>query len=107
MWAAPRTSLIVRHIALAPMSDLAASVTREDVCAPEAREMIAMGAPALVDPGDVDTLVVHGTSDQIVDVADSRKMMETKDRDFLSGTFGHFELLDPQQEIWDTLRQRM
>ena len=59
MWAASHGESCDSPYGSRPMSDLAASAAREDVCAPEAREMMAMGAPAHVTPGAVETLVVQ------------------------------------------------
>ena len=107
MWAAQRIDPNLRHVALAPMSDLEASVDRSDVCAPQAAQMIAMNAPPRVAPGTVDTLVVHGERDDVVDITDTRTLMEFAPDNLITGDFGHFELLNPDHDLWNEVRVRL
>ncbi len=108
MWAASRNSELVEQVlALAPISDLSASVARADVCAPQCAVMLDMGAPSPLALPSTPTTVVHGTGDQVVTIEDSEKLTRGTDADLVSGPFGHFDLLNPDSDAWKRAKDRI
>lgn len=100
-WAAPRSSTSIElHVAMAPLVDLGAAAESDDVGAAECRRMLSEGAPRLVRPGDVPTVLVHGDADQIVPVDRSVAYARQHDLAHLRTGCDHFALLDPATPEW-------
>lgn len=101
MWAAARTRIEVNsHLALAPVLDLDLSVASGDQCASESADLINQGAPTFPGAGDIETIIVHGQSDQVVPVSHSQMVAPNHGLELhLTGT-DHFSLLDPTKEEW-------
>ena len=104
IWAAPRSHTQVnRMVAMAPITALAMHADSGMYGAGEARALLDAGAPMDVDPGDVPTLLVHGTHDQHVPIAHSTVLAERNGLEVLTTDGGHFELLDPGSPHWDAV----
>ena len=108
MWAAPRSRVTIElHVALAPLLDLEAAVENADPGAEEARVFLESGAPARVDPGGVETVLVHGDADQIVPVSRSMGMAEHHVMEHHHTGCDHFSLLDPTKPEWTWVTNRI
>ena len=107
MWAVERTATPVDlHVALAPLTDLEGSVSRGDACAPQSRWMMAQGAPPRMRPGAVETVIVHGTGDQIVAVGGSDRL-GMEGIEMHRTEIDHFSLLDPGRSEWQWVIGRL
>lgn len=100
-WAAQRTRLEVsRHIALAPLLDLSASVLAGDPCAPQSQTMLEMGAPEVMGTGEIRTSIVHGEDDELVPIEHTRSLTLSENVDIHEVDGGHMNLLDPSAPWW-------
>lgn len=107
-WAASRsTSQIDLHVALGPLLDLAEAVDSGDIGAPECAHVLDQGAPPVVSPGNVPTVIVHGDSDQIVPVERSVGYAEAHGLEHHRTGCDHFSLLDPSQPEWEWALDRL
>ncbi|MCI0425619.1 MAG: type II 3-dehydroquinate dehydratase [Actinobacteria bacterium] len=104
LWAVGRTKDIVRSaVVLAPVVDLDDAVAEGGTLAPEARLLLAAGAPPRVAARDERTFVVHGRADQIVPVRHTQGLEAER----LETDEGHFELLDPSRPHWSWVVERL
>jgi 3-dehydroquinate dehydratase-2 len=108
MWAAQRTRVPTElHVALGPLLDLQAAIEHSDPGAEEARRLIESGAPADVDPGGVETVLVHGDADQIVPVSRSVALALHLGIEHHHTSSDHFSLLDPTKPEWQWVLNRI
>ncbi len=108
LWAAERTlAPVTLHIALAPLTDLGSSVASRDVAAPESETMLAAGAPRVMIPDEVETVIVHGDRDQIVPVETSVRLAEENGLVLYRTQADHFQLLDPTKPEWEWVLARL
>jgi 3-dehydroquinate dehydratase type II len=108
MWAVTRTQSIVgRLVALAPVVDLDRHAASGLFGAAEARRLLDAGAPRRVDPGEVPTTLVHGSSDDLVPFDHYRRFEGRETIELLVPETGHFELLDPARGWSDVLSDRL
>ena len=108
MWAAPRSSTKAGiHIALGPLLDLPAAVAADGVGAPESRQMLAQGAPPVVTPSGIETVLVHGDTDQIVPVGRTIAFAEEHGLEHHRTGCDHFSLLDPTKPEWSWAVERI
>lgn len=108
MWAAPRSAAKAAfHVALGPLLDLAAAVESGDVGASECQAMIDQGAPHIVAPGGIPTVLVHGDNDQIVPVQRSMAYAESHGLEHYHTRCDHFSLLDPGKPEWSWVLERL
>lgn len=108
MWAAARSSTPVAvHLALAPLLDLPAAIASGDVGADEARRLIENGAPTVMTPGGVPTVIVHGEGDEIVPVARTVAYAAAHGLDHHETATDHFSLLDPSRPEWEWVLDRL
>jgi pimeloyl-ACP methyl ester carboxylesterase len=100
LWAGARSAVdLGMGVALAPIVDLEDATSSGGILSREARLLLQAGAPPRVGPGRIRTVVVHGSSDQIVPLRHSQ--MIAGETDLLVTDGGHFELLDPGRPHWD------
>lgn len=108
MWAAPRSrTKAALHVALGPLLDLAAAVDSDDPGTTECRKLLEMGAPPSVSPDGVETVLVHGDTDQIVPVERSIEFAETHGLEHHRTDCDHFSLLDPTKPEWSWVTGRI
>lgn len=108
MWAAGRTSTPVDFsLQLAGVFDLEACVTADLVGKPDCATMIEMGAPSPIGPGPIQTVLYHGTNDQISAVSQSADLADHDSVEFIRTASGHFEWLDPTKEEWQIVKTRI
>jgi 3-dehydroquinate dehydratase-2 len=108
MWAAQRsTTNIDQVVALAPVVDLERHSRSQMFGHEEAQRLIDSGAPVHLDPGDVQTLLVHGESDRHVPSGHSAELANSHGLDLLATPTGHFELLDPSREPWPLILEAL
>lgn len=93
-----RRSPDFRCIGLAPLTDLESAGEHH----PSLREVLAAGAPAVLDAPKADVTLIHGDDDTIVDPVQSRQFQDACHVELLPGV-GHFDLLDPFRDHWDGL----
>ncbi len=87
-------------VCLAPITDLSELAVEQGAASVPAREMLARGAPALVgSTGQV--LAIHGTGDRVVPARQSVRLSDARVE--LLDDLGHFDVLDPAREHWQTL----
>jgi pimeloyl-ACP methyl ester carboxylesterase len=99
MWASARLAGSVhRGVVLAPVVDLTDAIVSDGVLSREAALLHQSGAPSRVGPGDVPTLAIHGTEDEIVPIRHSRLLGDQVE--LLETDGGHFDLLDPSKPHW-------
>jgi acetyl esterase/lipase len=100
-WAAPRSSVRVDlHVALGPLLDIQHTVDSGAVGAAEARVLLDQGAPPVVDPESIPTVLVHGDADQIVPVERSVSYAAERNLEHHRTEIDHFGLLDPTKPEW-------
>ncbi|HEY6635882.1 MAG TPA: type II 3-dehydroquinate dehydratase [Acidimicrobiia bacterium] len=108
MWAAARSSTKVSlHVALGPLLDLQAAVDHEDPGAKESLAMLVHGAPSVIEPGEVPTVIVHGDNDDIVPVNRSVAFAAQHDLEHHRSDYDHFSVLDPRRPEWDWVIERI
>lgn len=108
MWASSRTETPVdRHIALAPLIDLEAAIAEETAGAADCHAMLVSGAPQRMAPGGIDTVLVHGDTDQIVPVGQSLAFAAEHGSDLHRTGCDHFSLLDPTKPEWEWVLGRI
>lgn len=108
MWAAPRAVITPGlHIALGPLLDLGAAVESDDVGASECRAMLEQGAPSLVEPGGIATVLIHGDDDQVVPVVRTVDFAEKHSLEHHRTGCDHFSLLDPSKPEWSWALDRI
>ncbi|HUG32541.1 MAG TPA: type II 3-dehydroquinate dehydratase [Acidimicrobiia bacterium] len=108
MWAAARSRVEADlHIALGPLLDLETAVESSDVGAEQCRSMLEHGAPALLDPGGIETVIVHGDGDEIVPVERSVAFSERHGLEHHRTPCDHFSLLDPDKPEWSWAIERI
>lgn len=108
MWAAPRSATkIGLHVAMGPLLDLAATARSGDVGAAECRHLLDQGAPPVMAPDGVATVLVHGDADQIVPVERSVEYAERHGLVHHQSTCDHFSLLDPTKPEWSWVVERL
>lgn len=108
MWAAERTRAPIRlHVAMAPLTDLGASVASHDVGAPQAELLMSQGAPEMMTPGEVETVIVHGGNDQVVAVERSELLASDRGLEIHRTDADHFQLLDPTRPEWQWVIRRL
>jgi 3-dehydroquinate dehydratase-2 len=101
MWAAQRSlTPVALHLALGPLLDLRTAVDSGDVGAEECSEMLHQGAPAVMTPGHVETVLVHGEADQIVPAERSVTYRDAQGLELHQSDCDHFSLLDPTKKEW-------
>ncbi|MGH8951182.1 MAG: type II 3-dehydroquinate dehydratase [Acidimicrobiia bacterium] len=101
MWAAQRSlTPVALHMAMGPLLDLRAAVESGDVGAEECSRMLHQGAPPVMTPGHVETVVVHGEADQIVPVERSVAYTDVQGLQLHQTDCDHFSLLDPTKKEW-------
>ena len=106
MWASWRSKTEIDQIvALAPLVDLERHARSQMYGAEETQMLLDDGAPRRISPGDVPTLLVHGESDSHVPIAHSADLAREEGLELLTTSTGHFELLDPSAEGWNTVRE--
>lgn len=104
MWASPRSSTNIDHIvALAPIVDLERHARSQMDGADECQTLLDSGAPAMVDPEQVPTLLVHGEADQNVPIGHSADLARAHGLELLTTPHGHFDLLDPTKPHWERI----
>ncbi len=102
-WAGARsTGPSTRHVAMAPILDLGSVMANGDQGRDEAAMLLAAGAPPVAGAGQVETVIVHGTEDEIVPFARSETHGRAHDVPVHRVDCGHFQLLDPAREEWAT-----
>lgn len=107
-WAGQRTRLHVsRHVALAPLFDLASSVEAADACAPQSQTMLDMGAPSVMAIGEVSTWIVHGQDDDLVPIEHTRSLDLSGPVEVTEVEGRHMELLDPTTQVWEEIMPRL
>lgn len=107
-WAAERSHTTVDlHIAMSPLIDLQAAIDNDDVGAEESRRLIGRGAPSPTIPDRVDTVIVHGESDQIVPVERSVALAYEHTLELERPECDHFGLLDPTRPHWEWVIDRI
>jgi pimeloyl-ACP methyl ester carboxylesterase len=94
-------------VALAPVVDLDRHAASGLFGAAEARRLLDAGAPRRVDPGEVPTTLVHGSSDDLVPFDHYRRFEGRETIELLVPETGHFELLDPARGWSDVLSDRL
>lgn len=108
MWAAARSSTeVALHVALGPFLDLQAAVDHDDPGAKESLAMLIDGAPSVVEPGKVPTVIVHGDDDDIVPVARSVAFAAQHGIEHHRSDCDHFSVLDPRRPEWDWVIDRI
>ncbi|HJQ78074.1 MAG TPA: type II 3-dehydroquinate dehydratase [Acidimicrobiia bacterium] len=108
MWAASRTTTpVTRHIALAPLLDLEAAIAGGTVGAADSRVLLGSGAPPRMTPDGIDTMLVHGDTDQIVPVDHSVAFAAGHHLDLHRTGCDHFSLLDPTKPEWEWVLARI
>lgn len=108
MWAATRARVAVRtHIALGPLLSLTAAVEAEDVGSEQCATLLGMGAPAEPTPDGVETVIVHGDTDQIVPVERSVSFAQRHQVEHHRSSCDHFSLLDPTKTEWSWIVDRL
>lgn len=101
MWAAPRCAVKPGlHVALAPVVDLAGIARSNGVGAEECRRLLERGAPELMSPAGVETVVAHGPADQIVPMGHTVALAERHGLEHHRSGGDHFSLLDPTTSEW-------
>lgn len=107
-WAAERSRTpIDLHVALAPIFDIQATVDNDDLGAGEARALLSAGAPEMMVPARIETVIVHGDADQIVPVERSVSLASKYDLFHHRTGCDHFSLLNPAVPEWDWIFERM
>jgi pimeloyl-ACP methyl ester carboxylesterase len=94
-------------VGLAPIVDLTDAASADGVLAPEAGRLLAAGAPSLVEPGGVNTILVHGDDDAIVPVRHSVELARVSGAELHRSGAGHFDLLDPSKPEWAWVVERL
>lgn len=108
LWASPRSDAVVdRVVGLAPIVDLEHGVQDAGELAPESRLFLDAGAPSQVDPGSVDTVLVHGEADQVVPFAHSLELAKHRGFELFRASGHHYDLLDPSKEHWEWVLARL
>jgi 3-dehydroquinate dehydratase-2 len=106
MWAAAReSSRVGRVVVLAPVVDLTDAVVSAGALSRESAILLQTGAPALVNPGGVPAMAVHGTKDDIVPIRHTRLL--DGHAEVLETDGGHFDLLDPSKPHWEWVVERL
>lgn len=107
MWAAQRSNTAIDlHVALGPLIDLEAAIDHDDTGAEQARRLTEDGATGQK-PGRVETVLVHGTADQIVPLSRSVKIAEETGTELHQPDCDHFELLEPTRREWKWIVDRI
>jgi 3-dehydroquinate dehydratase II len=108
MWAASRGAVEPSlHIALAPVLDLAAIAGSGEVGSSECRLLLDQGAPEVMRPDGVETVLVHGDGDQIVPVSQSVEISSRHELEHHRTDCDHFSLLDPTGPEWTWVVDRI
>lgn len=108
MWAATRTRVEVDfHVALGPLLDLDATIDSGGAGADQSRALLQDGAPARLEPGSVETILVHGDSDQIVPVERTIDFARRHGLEHHRTGCDHFSLLDPDKPEWSWVLERL
>lgn len=108
MWAAPRSyTEVLVHVALGPILDLVATAEADEVGSAACQRMLDQGAPDMVSPAGVPTVIVHGDADQIVPVEHSIRFAEAHDVELHRTDCDHFSLLDPTKPEWSWAIKRI
>jgi 3-dehydroquinate dehydratase-2 len=100
LWAGGRRGEAVDLIVgLAPITDLQEMAKAGAVGAPDARRLLAAGAPSTVGGVPEKTLLLHGEIDEIVPTSHSTRL-STDARVEVIPKMGHFPILDPDRDHW-------
>ncbi|MDX1467921.1 MAG: type II 3-dehydroquinate dehydratase [Acidimicrobiia bacterium] len=106
IWAAEESAMAIDLIvALAPITDLRLHAESRKYAAGVATELIADGAPEVIEPGSVPLILVHGSNDDHVPVSHSLRLAEASKAELITTNEGHFELLDPGRPHWPEVRR--
>jgi hypothetical protein len=89
------------------LTDLGASVASHDVGAPQAELLMSQGAPEMMTPGKVETVIVHGGNDQVVAVERSELLASDRGLEIHRTDADHFQLLDPTRPEWQWVIRRL
>lgn len=101
LWSARRSRTeISQVVAMAPITDLERHAQSGMYGAAEARYLLESGAPAVSDPGDIATILVHGEDDHHVPLQHSSELAIQAGLDLITTPGGHFDLLDPKRDPW-------
>ncbi len=92
-------------VALAPVVDLERHASSSLFASDIARRLRAEGAPAVVTPGSVPLLLVHGEGDVHVPIDHAERLADATDAELIRTGLGHFELLDPDRAHWEAVRK--
>lgn len=107
-WAAPRSSAAVAlHVALGALLDIQYTADSGAVGAAEARTLLDLGAPGVVEPVGIPTVLVHGDGDQIVPVERSVGYAAEHGLEHHRTDCDHFSLLDPAKPEWSWVIDRI
>ncbi|MGB8362396.1 MAG: hypothetical protein WCE80_13440, partial [Acidimicrobiia bacterium] len=87
--------------------DLGATIENGDVGADQARVLVGAGAPAITNPGETPTVIVHGDTDQVVPVQRSVRLADQLGLTHHRTGCGHFSLIDPASDEWAWAVDRM
>lgn len=98
-WAASRASdRVERVVGLAPVMGLAAHEASRMYGSDEARSLLDVGAPRVVQIPDVPIDLFHGEDDQLVPPSQSSDFADRVNVHVVPG--GHFDMLDPSHHHW-------
>jgi acetyl esterase/lipase len=101
LWSARRSRTeISQVVAMAPITDLERHSQSGMYGAAEAQLLLESGAPAISDPGDIATILVHGEDDRHVPLQHSSELAVRGGLDLITSPGGHFDLLDPERDPW-------
>lgn len=107
-WAASRShTQVAQHLGLGPLLDLEACVRDGETGADECAAMIDQGAPGDTLTGDIPTVLVHGTADEIVPADNVRAYADRHGIELHLTDTNHFSLLDPNSSEWRWATNRM